>query len=68
MAWGGAAYDAAHHLLLIPANNLAAEVRLVPRADYAKQAEADDKSPPPGHGPGAATAAHTGPLSPPAPP
>ncbi len=40
MAWGGAAYDAAHHLLLIPANNLAAEVRLVPRADYAKQAEA----------------------------
>jgi quinoprotein glucose dehydrogenase len=40
MAWGGAAYDAAHRLLLIPANNLAAEVRLIARAEYAQQAEA----------------------------
>jgi quinoprotein glucose dehydrogenase len=34
MAWGGAAYDAIHHLLFIPANNAPAEVRLIPRADF----------------------------------
>ena len=39
MAWGGAAFDAAHRLLIIPANNLAAEVRLVPRADFDRQEE-----------------------------
>ena len=38
MAWGGAAFDAADRLLIIPANNLAAEVRLVPRADFDRQA------------------------------
>jgi len=40
MAWGGAAYDAAHRLLLIPVNNLAAEVRLIPRADFERETEA----------------------------
>ena len=39
MAWGGAAYDPASHLLLIPINNLAAEVRLVPRADFDREEE-----------------------------
>ncbi len=33
MAWGGAAYDAVHDLLILPTNHLAAEVRLIPRAD-----------------------------------
>ena len=37
MAWGGAAFDAADHLLIIPVNNLVAEVRLVPRADFERQ-------------------------------
>jgi quinoprotein glucose dehydrogenase len=31
MAWGGAAYDRPHDLLILPVNNLAAEVRLIPR-------------------------------------
>ena len=35
MAWGGAAYDREHHLLMIPTNNIAAEVRLIPRAAFA---------------------------------
>lgn len=34
MAWGGAAYDAAHHLLIIPTNNLVTELRLIPRANF----------------------------------
>jgi quinoprotein glucose dehydrogenase len=34
MAWSGAAYDEVHQLLIIPANNMAAEVRLIPRADF----------------------------------
>jgi quinoprotein glucose dehydrogenase len=38
MAWGGAAFDAADRLVIIPVNNLAAEVRLVPRADFETQA------------------------------
>ena len=33
MAWGGMAYDRANDLLVMPVNNLAAEVRLIPRAD-----------------------------------
>ena len=37
MAWGGAAYDAIHHLLVIPTNNAAAEVRLIPRADFVRE-------------------------------
>ena len=39
MAWSGAAYDPANRLLLIPVNNLAAEVRLIPRADLARERE-----------------------------
>jgi quinoprotein glucose dehydrogenase len=39
MAWSGAAYDPANRLLLIPANNLAAEVRLIPRADFDSERE-----------------------------
>lgn len=39
MAWGGAAYDPEHHLAIIPANNLATEVFLIPRAEYANQRE-----------------------------
>jgi quinoprotein glucose dehydrogenase len=34
MNWGGAAFDRVHHLLIIPTNNLAAQVRLIPRAEY----------------------------------
>jgi quinoprotein glucose dehydrogenase len=39
MAWGGAAFDPAHHLLIVPANNLAAVVRLIPRANFDKERE-----------------------------
>jgi quinoprotein glucose dehydrogenase len=42
MAWGGAAYDRQYHLLIIPANNLAAEVRLIPRADLLRRFIARD--------------------------
>lgn len=34
MAWSGAAYDKSNHLLILPANNLAVEVHLIPRNDY----------------------------------
>ncbi len=34
MNWSGAAFDPADRLLLIPANNLVAEARLIPRADF----------------------------------
>ena len=37
MAWGGAAYDRAHDLLIIPTNRLVAEVRLIPRASFDKE-------------------------------
>lgn len=40
MAWGGAAFDPARHLLIIPTNNLAAEVRLIPRADLDRERRA----------------------------
>jgi quinoprotein glucose dehydrogenase len=40
MAWGGAAYDPNSRLLIIPVNNLAAEVRLIPRAGFEKEAAA----------------------------
>jgi quinoprotein glucose dehydrogenase len=33
MAWGGIAHDRATHLLIMPVNNLAAEVRLIARKD-----------------------------------
>lgn len=32
--WGGMAYDPVHHLLVLPDNHIAAEVKLIPRADY----------------------------------
>ncbi len=32
--WGGMAYDPEHHLLVLPENHLAAEVKLIPRSDY----------------------------------
>ncbi len=35
MAWGGAAYDSAHDLLVLPTNHLASEVRLIPRDQMA---------------------------------
>ncbi len=34
MNWGGMAYDPQHDLLVLPSNNIAAEVRLIPRADF----------------------------------
>jgi quinoprotein glucose dehydrogenase len=37
MAWGGAAYDPGSHLLFIPVNNFAAEVRLILRADFDRE-------------------------------
>jgi len=40
MAWGGAAFDPAHHLLIIPANNLPTEVFLIPRADFISERNA----------------------------
>ncbi|HEX3553059.1 MAG TPA: pyrroloquinoline quinone-dependent dehydrogenase [Thermoanaerobaculia bacterium] len=43
MAWGGAAYDPTNHLLLIPVNNLAAEVRLIPRANFERENEANGR-------------------------
>jgi quinoprotein glucose dehydrogenase len=36
-AWGGMAHDRANGLLVMPVNNLAAEVRLIPRADLDEQ-------------------------------
>jgi quinoprotein glucose dehydrogenase len=39
MAWGGAAFDRVHHLLIIPTNNLATQVRLIPRADFDHERE-----------------------------
>ena len=37
IAWGGMAHDRANGLLVMPVNNLAAEVRLIPRADLNEQ-------------------------------
>ncbi len=37
MAWGGAAYDPKSRLLIIPVNNLAAEVRLIRREDFDRE-------------------------------
>jgi quinoprotein glucose dehydrogenase len=34
MAWGGAAYDELHDLLILPQNHLASEVRLIERARF----------------------------------
>jgi quinoprotein glucose dehydrogenase len=37
MAWGGAAYDREHDLVIIPTNRLVAQVRLIPRAGFEKE-------------------------------
>jgi glucose dehydrogenase len=37
MAWGGAAYDRDHDVLIIPTNRLVAEVRLIPRGSFEQQ-------------------------------
>jgi quinoprotein glucose dehydrogenase len=37
MAWGGMAHDRANDLLIMPANNIAAEVRLIGRQDVAAE-------------------------------
>ena len=34
MNWGGMTYDPQHDLIVLPSNNIAAEVRLLPRSDY----------------------------------
>ena len=34
MAWGGAAFDPVHQLLVLPANHLAAEIRLIGRENF----------------------------------
>jgi quinoprotein glucose dehydrogenase len=39
MAWGGAALDPGRRLLFIPTNNIGAEVRLIPRADFERERE-----------------------------
>lgn len=39
--WGGMTYDPANHLIIAPANNLAAVVRLVPRTDFEGQRKSD---------------------------
>ncbi len=38
--WGGVAFDAARQLAVVPVNELAAAVQLIPREDYAAQASA----------------------------
>ncbi len=43
MNWGGMAYDPQHELLVLPANNLAAEVRLIPRADFESMRNSRDR-------------------------
>jgi len=43
MNWGGLAYDAAHDLLILPTSHLAAEVRLIPRADFKGLRDSQDK-------------------------
>jgi quinoprotein glucose dehydrogenase len=43
MSWSGAAYDPVNRLLLIPVNNLAAQVRLIPRADFDKERETEGR-------------------------
>ena len=41
--WGGMTYDPTHDLLILPANNLAAEVRLIRRDDYASLRDSRDR-------------------------
>ncbi len=44
MAWGGAAFDPSHRMLVIPTNNIGAEVRLIPRADFNQQRETEGRN------------------------
>jgi quinoprotein glucose dehydrogenase len=37
MAWGGAAFDPGHNLLIVPTNRLAALIKLLPRADFKEE-------------------------------
>jgi len=39
MSWSGAAYDPQRQLLIVPVNNIAAQVRLIRRADYDRERE-----------------------------
>jgi quinoprotein glucose dehydrogenase len=39
MAWGGAAYDETNRLIVVPANNLPAEVRLIPRDKFDEESD-----------------------------
>jgi quinoprotein glucose dehydrogenase len=41
MHWGGAAWDAGHGLLLVPTNNLAAVIRLIPREKFTDERKAN---------------------------
>jgi quinoprotein glucose dehydrogenase len=40
MAWGGMAHDRINNLLIVPVNNIAAEVRLIPRGDVEREQKA----------------------------
>jgi quinoprotein glucose dehydrogenase len=40
MAWGGMAHDRVNRLLVVPVNNVAAEVRLIPRGDLDQERKA----------------------------
>lgn len=40
MHWGGVAWDRAHGLLIVPTNNLAAVIRLIPRERFAEERSA----------------------------
>ena len=40
MHWGGAAWDPDHGLLIVPTNNLAAVIRLIPRDKFAEERKA----------------------------
>jgi quinoprotein glucose dehydrogenase len=39
MAWGGEAFDPKHRLLILPLNNLPAQARLIPRAQFNEEAK-----------------------------
>jgi len=43
MSWSGAAYDPSNHLLVIPVNNLAAEVRLIARGNFDSEESANGR-------------------------
>ena len=43
MAWGGAAYDSTHKLLILPENHIASEVRLIPRAQFRERRETEHR-------------------------